>query len=241
MPWDLSQILLVGVTFIASVTAAVTGLGGGVLLISVMPGLVPTFAIIPVHGMVQIASNLSRVLFGVRHVVWRVVLPFLLGAVLGAGVGSQLLVDIQWDYLPLITGGFILLITWSPPLRSVPSPPGKYGFLGALQTFLSLFVGVVGPLNMPFLIREGFSRDRVVVTHATQMTALHFMKVVTFGLLGFAFGPYLFLITGMIVAAALGSYVGTCWRSRVPERRFRTVLKWLITLLALRMMLRIAT
>lgn len=232
----MAELFLIFMAFVASTTAAMVGLGGGILLISVMPGLIPPFAIIPVHGMVQVASNLTRVLFGLRHVVWMVFLPFVIGGLLGASLGSQILVEIQWDYLPLIIGCFILIITWTPSFKQAPDLPGKYGILGALQTFLSLFVGVVGPLNMPFLLREGYSRDRVVVTHGAQMTALHTIKVATFVVLGFTFSPYLYLIGGMILSATLGSYVGTHWRSRVPEGRFRTILKWIITILALRML-----
>ena len=232
----MSELFLISMTFVASTTAAMVGLGGGILLISVMPGLIPPFAIIPVHGMVQIASNVSRVLFGLRHVVWSVFLPFVIGGLLGASVGSQILLDIPWDYLPLIIGCFILVITWAPSLRNAPDMPGKYGVLGAVQTFLALFVGVVGPLNMPFLLREGLSRDRVVVTHATQMMALHTIKVATFLFLGFTFAPYAYLVTGMILSATFGSYVGTQWRSRVPEARFRMILKWVVTVLALRML-----
>ena len=140
---------------------------------------------------------------------------------LGAAVGSMLVVDIRSDYLPVVIGCFILLITWAPAIRSVPQIPGKFGIIGAVQTFLSLFVGVVGPLNMPFLIREGLSRDRLVITHSTQMTAVHIIKVSTFFLLGFAFAPYLYLMAGMILSATLGSWVGTRWRARVPEALFR--------------------
>jgi len=232
----MTELFLILMTFVASTTAAMVGLGGGILLISVMPGLIPPFAIIPVHGMVQVASNFTRVLFGLRYVVWSVFLPFVIGALLGAALGSQILVDVRWDYLPVIIGCFILIITWAPSFRQAPNLPGKYGILGAVQTFLSLFVGVVGPLNMPFLLREGFSRDRVVVTHATQMTALHSIKVATFVFLGFTFAPYVYLIAGMILSATLGSYVGTRWRSHVPEGRFRTILKWIVTVLAVRLL-----
>ena len=233
----MSDLFLIFMTFVASTTAAVVGLGGGILLISVMPGLIPSVAIIPVHGVVQIFSNLTRTLFGIRHVVLSFFVPFLVGALLGATVGSLLLVEIRSDYLPAIIGSFILLITWSPTLQKVPRLPGRFGILGAMQTFLSLFVGVVGPLSMPFLIRENLSRDRLVITHAMQMTAVHVIKVSTFFLLGFAFAPYLYLMAGMILSATLGSYVGTRLRTRVPEARFRVILKWVITFLALRMVL----
>lgn len=58
---------LIGVSFLTSAFTAIIGVGGGIALISVMPGLLPAAAIIPVHGAVQLASNASRVFFGFRH------------------------------------------------------------------------------------------------------------------------------------------------------------------------------
>ena len=55
--------LLVPVAFVSSMLTAVLGIGGGVLWISVMPGLIVPAAVIPVHGVVQLASNASRALF----------------------------------------------------------------------------------------------------------------------------------------------------------------------------------
>ena len=43
----------------------------------------------------------------------------------------------------------------------------------------------------------------------------------------------------MIASASVGSYLGTQIRGRVPERAFRTALKWLVTLLAVRMILQV--
>jgi len=62
--------------------------------------------------------------------------------------------------------------------------------------------------------------------------------VTLFGILGFAFSSYLLLMAGMIVGATLGSFVGTKVRGHVPEEMFKKGLKILITLLAIRMIVR---
>lgn len=67
------------IAFITSTIAAVFGLGGGLLLIAFMQGLVPAVAIIPVHAIVQFASNSSRVLFTYHHIHWEFCGAFLLG------------------------------------------------------------------------------------------------------------------------------------------------------------------
>jgi uncharacterized membrane protein YfcA len=234
----LGEPLLIIVAFFTSTLTGIVGLGGGLLLISAMPGFLPVAAVVPVHGGVQLASNVSRALFDVRVVAWRLVGPFSVGAVLGAALGSRIVVRLPAEYFLPLLGLFVLVLTWGPAVRPIRLP-GGYVVLGGVATFLSLFVGAVGPVCSPFLLREQLTRDGIVATQAVWISVLHSMKLVTFGLLGFAFGPYLFLMSGMIAAAVLGSWVGRRLRGRVPEHRFRTLFRILLTLLALRMLLRI--
>ena len=227
--------VLVAIAFFTSTLTAVIGMGGGILLISAMPGLLPAAAIIPVHGAVQLASNGSRVLLGIRHIEWRIFWPFSIGAVLGSAAGTAAVVRLSFDHLPLYLGAFILFVTWIPiPKRSFRLP-GHFAILGVLQTFLSLFVGVSGPLTNAFLLRKNLPKDRLVITHGITMTATHLCKIVVFGFVGFAFAPYLYLIAAMIISATLGSWAGTKLRGRLPEELFKKIFKALISLLSIRM------
>ena len=70
---------------------------------------------------------------------------------------------------------------------------------------------------------------------ALMMTFTHLTKIAMFALLGFSFLAYWKIILGMSLGVACGAYLGTRIRYRVPEDTFRRGLKWLLTLLALRM------
>lgn len=236
----MSSLFLIAAAFISSTLTAVVGLGGGVLLISLMPGILPAAAVIPVHGVVQLASNVTRALFGARHIRWRLVAAFAGGAAVGAAAGSRVVVTVPSAALPVLLGVFVLLVTWIPRHWLALDWPGRYVTVGAVQTFLSLFVGAAGPILTPVLLRDELGRDEIVVNHGAMMSVLHSLKLVTFALLGFSLRPYLPLVTGMIASVSLGSYVGTRLRSRLPEELFRTVLKVVLTLLALRLILKIA-
>ena len=48
----LSEMFLIVAAFFTSMTTAIAGIGGGVMLIAMMPGFLPVAAIIPVHGVV---------------------------------------------------------------------------------------------------------------------------------------------------------------------------------------------
>lgn len=231
----MDSFFLIGVSFLTSAFTAIIGVGGGIALISVMPGLLPVAAIIPIHGAVQLASNASRVFFGFRHIEWRIFWPFAGGAVLGAVAGAQVMGGFRFDDLPLYLGVFILLVVWIPVPKRAFRLPGHFALFGALQTFLALFVGVAGPLTGVFLASAGLPKDRLVITHGMVMVVTHLCKILVFGFVGFAFAPYLPLIAGMIGAAALGSWSGTRLRDRVSESLFRKVFRGVITILSLRM------
>lgn len=236
----MGPLFLIAAAFFSSTLTAVLGLGGGVLLISLMPGVLPAAAVVPVHGVVQLAANVTRALFGARHILWRLVAAFAGGAAVGAAAGSQIVVTVPSGALPVLLGVFVLVVTWLPKRWLALDLPGRYVSVGAVQTFLSLFVGAAGPLLTPVLLRDELSRDRIVVNHGAMMSVLHSAKLLAFALLGFSLRPYLPLIAGMIASVSLGSYVGTRLRTRVPEDLFRSVLKVVLTLLALRLILKIA-
>ena len=74
-----------------------------------------------------------------------------------------------------------------------------------------------------------------MVNTAVYMSVNHALRAIVFGILGFSFAPWLWLILGMVAAGVMGSWVGTRLRARIPQQSFQRWFKWLISLLALRM------
>ena len=64
------------------------------------------------------------------------------------------------------------------------------------------------------------------------------MKILVFGLLGFAFAPYVPLLAAMIATGFLGTLAGTALLRRVPEARFRIAFRAVLTVLAVDLMRR---
>ncbi len=58
------------ISLITSLVAGVIGFGGGMLLIAILPMFLAPSLIIPVHGVTQLASNSSRMLFSFKDVQW---------------------------------------------------------------------------------------------------------------------------------------------------------------------------
>jgi uncharacterized membrane protein YfcA len=231
----LNDWLLPLLALLTSTLTAITGIGGGMILIALMPGLLPAAAIVPVHAMVQLFSNSSRALFGWRFLRWDFVFAFVAGGIVGGLVAAGIRTEIDLEYTPLLIAAYILYTVWGPPLRLERPPRGEFVLIGMLQTGLSMLVGATGPMGQASLLRHGLKRDALVVTGALMTTFTHLIKVVLFALLGFAFIDYWQLILGMTVGVIAGAFIGTHIRYRIDEKLFRLILRWALTLLALRM------
>ncbi|MEZ5504394.1 MAG: hypothetical protein R3E50_17665 [Halioglobus sp.] len=85
------------------------------------------------------------------------------------------------------------------------------------------------------LLRRHTGRDWLVVNTAVYMAVNHTLRLAAFLAIGFSFAPWWRLAAGMIAAGICGSWVGTRLRGLVPEMNFQRLFRWMVTLLALRM------
>lgn len=226
---------LLACSTVSSFITAYLGVGGGVLLLGIMASLLPPAAIIPVHGLIQMGSNLGRAVLTWRSIDWSVIGVFLPGAIVGAWLGSIFLVALPPNVLYLTIAAFILYLCWGPalPERALGWP----GILlvGTATTFVSLFAGATGPLVAAFIKQIHSRRFRTVSTFAAAMTLQHAPKAVVFGGLGFVLREWLAFLAAMIAAGALGTWFGLHMLRRMTDRRFHQAFNILLTLLALRL------
>jgi uncharacterized membrane protein YfcA len=223
-------------SFFASVMATGLGLGGGQLVIAVMTLLFPPAVLIPLHGVVQLGSNISRSWLMRRYVILAVVPLFLGGSLIGAVIGTRLVISLPIPVLQMVLAAFILYAAWAPALRGGKSLPAKFFALGVVGSIITMFVGATGPLVAPFSAGLSPDRHQVVATHAVLMTIQHGLKIAAFGMLGFAFWPYVPLLTGMLVCGFFGNMAGRRVLTRMPEKHFRLVFRLVLSALALRLL-----
>src|SRR3546814_20105592 len=88
------------------------------MMVAVMAVLMPTQAVIPVHGLVQIGSNAGRTAIMLGGVQWQVLAPFCAGSPVGAAVGGMTVVELDPEVLNIGLACFILYSVWEPPLTA---------------------------------------------------------------------------------------------------------------------------
>ena len=186
------------------------------------------------HGAVQLGSNTGRAWHQRAYVRMDIAKPFIAGSVVGAIVGVFLVVQLPDALLKLVLGGFILVLTWAkiPGIdRLTRAGLAVASVVLALLSHAGRRDGTAGRgavCQVPRERPQGAGRDQRVA-----MTAQHLLKIVVFGLAGFAFWE--------LGAAGCGNDPVGLSRHRLrhhaartlPEETFRKWFRIGITVLAL--------
>src|SRR5262245_44844175 len=236
---DVGPLWFMGLTAASFATAFIgvsTGAAGGVILLAIMAIAMPPTAVIPVHTVVMLGTGLSRTVVMWRHVMRGTLLPFIAGATIGAVLGANVFVALPMAALQAILGGFILLVTWMPRLGLVGAERGRFAALGFGTTFLGVFVSATGSLLAPFVAAAAPSRPHQVAPVGALMAVTHVAKLAAFAFIGFAIGSFVPLMAAMIVAGAVGNWLGELALNRTTEERFRLILRLILTALSLRLL-----
>ncbi len=224
--------LLATTSFAGSFMTVALGIGGGALLLAVMASLMPPAALIPVHGVIQLGSNSLRASLLLRHAHWPPFATFAAGATLGAALGGTVVVSLPPAVVQIGVGAFVI---WSVLAR----PPAWLTRLpwvaGLISSFLTMFFGATGVFVANMVKALRLDRQAHVATHAVLMTLQHMLKILAFGLLGFAYGPWLGFIALMILCGFAGTLAGRLFLIRMSDRGFRRVLNVVLVLISLRL------
>jgi uncharacterized membrane protein YfcA len=237
---------LAAVALVTSALTAVLGLGGGIVLLAVMLLWLDPLVAIPLHAAIQIFSNASRTAIQREHVAWpllaRYAVPLLPAGVLGLACARAL----PGSALEAAIGAFVLVATWWPRALLLGFDPAKlssgarFWLMGGLIGFLNPAVGATGPLQGPFFLDLGLSRQGVVGTFAACQTLGHAAKLVLFGAAGFAFLPHLAPLAALGLVVVAGTWLGSRLLDRVDERTFGWLYRGVLSAVAMYLVVRVA-
>jgi len=162
--------------------SGIFGMAGGLILIGILLVMLPVPDAMMLHGVTQFASNGWRALLWWRHVRWRAVAAYMLGA------GAALLAWSFWRYVPdkavalLMLGLTPFLVRLAPAgWRPNPESLRQGAFYGAACMTLILLTGVAGPLIDSFFLGGRLDRREIVASKAMCQVFGHAAKLLYFG------------------------------------------------------------
>lgn len=232
---------LAALAVVSSAVSAVVGVAGGVLLLSGMLLVLDSATAVPIHGVIQLASNSTRLLVYLRHVRWPIAIWFGVAAGPGAALGATVVRAVPQAWLTLVIGVFILVATHAP----VPERPRggdvrrAYIFapVGFAAGFLGMLIGATGPFIAPFFLRENVLKEELVATKAFCQAVVHLWKLPAFWVIGFSFEAHAGTLALMVAMVVVGTFLGSRLLDRLSERAFLLLMKGALTVVALKLVL----
>lgn len=227
-----AAVFLIILNLICSFISTALSLGGGILMLVGLSFVVPPVALIPVHGIIQLGSNFARIFVSVKDLDKSVILPFIIGSLIGSYLGVNIYEVLDPSIGQVGVGLFILYSIFG----KFPKLGKKYIFFGgAVSSTLSMLFGASGPLISALIKNFNFNPVKHVVTHGSLMTFQHLFKSLAFFFIGFAFEEYIFLVGAMILVGFVGTYIGKLVLVSKGESYFKKVLTFILLFGAIRL------
>jgi uncharacterized membrane protein YfcA len=238
-PWVL--IFLTFTSFFTSGLSAATGMGGGVLLYSVMSLFFPMQVLIPIHGLIQFVNNVFIVGFLKNYLNRKFIQPFLIGALIGVFLAALIVEKIIQTKIPQILIVLLILYTLFKPkkLPDLKVSQNGFVFVGLITGFFSIIAGAVDPVLAPFFVRDDMNKEEIIANKAMMQAIVHLLKIPVYLWMGFDYLPYLSLCLILNAACIFGTKFGIIILKKLNEKMFNLIFKYALMLTGARILFKI--
>ena len=231
-----SALFLVAMAFITAAISGVFGMAGGLILKGALALVLPVSATFVTHGILQLVANGWRAILHRKHVAWRIVGIYALGAFVAAGLMT--FVALQ----PTRAGLFLLMglvtgLVWLPQswVKVDASRPIQAFICGLGVTGVNLTAGVAGPILDVFFVRTALTRHQIVATKAATQVFSHLMKIIVYGAPLLAVRgsglPPAWVFALAIPLSMLGTAAGGILLNRLSDVDFKRYLRLILTVI----------
>ena len=200
-------------------------MAGGVVLMAVLVNILPVSSAMVLHGITQFTANGSRTLILRKHLMWRLLPGYILGASAAVAGFSALLFVPEASVVLILVGLFPWLARLQPKSGALNiTRPASNIICGFSVTSAQLLAGAAGPLLDLFYLNSGLDRQTVVANKALTQTIGHLLRIFYYGAIISVATPlpnWLFLAAA--IAAVIGTRLGTWLLARWDDQRFQKV------------------
>ena len=208
-----------------SLLSGLVGMAGGVVLMAVLVNILPVSSAMVLHGITQFTANGSRTLILRKHLMWRLLPGYILGASVAVAGFSALLFVPEASVVLILVGLFPWLARLQPKSSALNiTRPASNIICGFSVTSAQLLAGAAGPLLDLFYLNSGLDRQTVVANKALTQTIGHLLRIFYYGAVISVATPlpnWLFLAAA--IAAVIGTRLGTWLLARWDDQRFQQV------------------
>ena len=224
-------LLLTLATLVTSFISGVLSMAGGMILMGVFGFFLTVPAAMVLHGIAQAVSNGSRVWLYRRHIKWRVLVFYSVGAFAVLGVFSIFRFVPNIALVFILIGSFPFLAFLMPKQVNLDMErPGVSFTSGIVVTAAQMVAGASGPVLDIFYVQSQMSKEAILGTKAVTQTLGHILKLVYYGALMTVAAETLplWVVPAVVVAAILGNYLGSLVVEKMTDNQFKQIGRYVI-------------
>ena len=205
------------------------------IILAITSTVLPVQAIVPIHSTLLIGSTLTRVMFFWEYIDWKIVIPFLLGALAGAFIGARIYIELPDTVIALAIGVVMLVAIWLPNISWRPRLCHPWTIVGFAHSLLSTLFAY-GAVLHAVILHTGLDRRQIVGTLGGCLSGMSIFKIVGYASFGFDYSPYYHVIAAAVAVSLIGTAIGKMIVNKLSEQKFRFIFRALITVTALRLL-----
>ena len=210
-----------------SFLSGVMGMAGGMILMGVLAYHLPVTAAMALHGATQITANGARAALLHRSIAWGGIRNYVIGFVVALSLFAVS------DYVPpkrliYLSLGILPFVGLLVPKAHAPdfSKLWHQRICGFLVGIVQMLAGASGAVLDMFFVRSGLDKNRTIATKAFTQVLGHGGKLAYYGTLLVAAKDATLTPAWLgvaVVAAIVGTKLGTLVADRLDEGRFRAL------------------
>lgn len=233
------NLILTVLSFFTALMTSIAGAGGGTVLLAAMLQFMNPAEAIPVHGVIQFTSNITRTWLLRKFVNWKIILKFSLLLPFGIFVGLKIFQNVEPDNIKILIGFFILLAIGIQNFKIISNlkiPTNVYLIIGFLTGILNILVGVIAPL-LAVILKQSISEKKSIVGTLGYFGLIgNLIKIIGFSFIGFSFFEYLDTFLMILPATLIGSRIGQFLLNKISNKFFTVMFQLILVALAIRLL-----
>ena len=239
MDWLFVAVVLFA--FLGFLLSTIAGFGGSLVIVSILAVYYDADVAVALASPVMLANSLGKLAVFYRHVRLKHALILIIGILPGIWFGVLLLVNLPELYIRKGIGAFLLLALGAhlflhrAPSRRIGS--GGLAIVGFCYGFSSGFASAGGPAKAIGLSMGGYTKEAFVATAALLSAFSASLRIPLYRANGMLSADSSAVIVLLILIAPIAIFWGRHLLNRLDERRFRTLLAFVIVIACIKIML----
>lgn len=224
-------LLIAAATLITSLISGVLSMAGGMILMVVFGFFLSVPVAMVLHGVAQAFSNGSRVWIYRRHIRWRVLGFYAIGALAMTAVFAVFTFVPSIGLVFMLIGTFPFLALAIPKSIHLDMEKGPVAVLsGVLVTVAQLLAGASGPVLDIFYVQSEMTKEQILGTKAVTQTLGHILKLIYYGSVIAVASTQLplWVVPAVVAAAILGNYLGSLVVARMTDNQFKQIGRYVV-------------